>query len=127
MKTQMKTWVAGVCGSVLLGITLPAVADNVPLSHQASPEVYKVLAEKDEMRVVLATWKPGQIDKFHSHPMLAAYSITDCNARITKSDGTVKEVNNKAGEARINPPVKSHTFENIGKTVCQTLLVERKK
>jgi hypothetical protein len=39
----------------------------------------------------------------------------------------VKEVNNKAGLARVNPPVKSHTFENIGKTECQQLLVERKK
>lgn len=73
-----------VCGSV---------ADEVPPSYTASPEVYKVLAENDEMRVVLATWQPGH----------------------------------KAGSARVNPPVKSHTFQNIGNTECQQVLVERKK
>lgn len=127
MKSQMKMLVAGMCGSALVGLALPAIADDVPLSFHANPDVYKVLAENDEMRVVLATWKPGHKDKSHSHPMAAVYTIKACHARITTPDGKVKEVSNKAGTARVNPAVKSHTFENIGKTECQQLLVERKK
>ncbi len=127
MKMQMKMWVAGMCSSVLVGVTLPAVADDAPLSFHANPDVYKVLAENDEMRVVLATWKLGHKDKNHSHPAAAVYTIKDCQARITTPDGKVKEVNNKAGTARVNPPVKSHSFHNIGKTECQQVLVERKK
>lgn len=127
MKTQMKMLMASMCGSVLVGVMLPAVADDVPLSFQANPDVYKVLAENDEMRVVLATWKPGHKDKDHSHPAAAVYTVKDCQARISTPDGKVKEVSNKAGTARINPAVKSHSFENIGKTECQQVLVERKK
>jgi len=127
MKTQIKKWVVGVCGSVLAGAMLPAVADEVPHSFQASPEVYKVIAEDENMRVGIATWLPGQKDKSHSHPTAAFYTIKDCQARIATPDGAVKEVNNKAGTARINKPVKSHTFENIGKTECQQLFVELKK
>jgi oxalate decarboxylase/phosphoglucose isomerase-like protein (cupin superfamily) len=127
MKTQIKMLMAGMCGSVLVGAIFPAVADEVPLSFQASPEVYKVIAEDENMRVGIATWQPGQRDKNHSHPTAAFYTIKDCQARITSADGKVKEVNNKAGTARINKPVKSHTFENTGKTECQQLFVELKK
>lgn len=104
-----------------------ANAGEVPASFNASPEVYKVLAENDDMRVVLATWPAGYKDKDHSHPMAAVYTIKDCHARISTPDGKAREVNNKAGGARINPAVKSHTFENIGKTECQQVLVEKKK
>ncbi len=86
-----------------------------------------MLAENDEMRVVLATWPAWHKDKDHSHPMAAVYTIKDCHARITTSNDKAKEVNNKAGGARVNPAVKSHTFENIGKNECQQVLVERKK
>lgn len=128
-QTMFKTtaMAGAVCGAALLGASLLSQADDVPLSFQANPDVYKVLAENDEMRVVLATWQPGHKDKSHSHPMAAVYTIKDCHARITTPDGAVKEVNNKAGLARVNPAVKSHTFENIGKTECQQVLVERKK
>lgn len=127
MKTQMKMLMAGMCGGVLVGLALPVVADDAPLSFQANPDVYKVLVENDEMRVVLATWPAGHKDKSHSHPTAAVYTIKECHTRITTPDGKVKEANNKAGLARINPPVPSHTFENIGKSECQQLLVERKK
>jgi len=125
----MKTsWVVtGLCGGMLAGMALWSVADEAPPSYTASPEVYKVLAENDEMRVVLATWPAGYKDKSHSHPRAAFYTTKDCHARITTPDGAVKEVNNKAGSARINPAVKSHTFDNIGKTECQQVFVELKK
>lgn len=131
MKTRNminKTVVAAAgCAGALLFAPMASMAGDVPLSFQASPDVYKVLAENDEMRVVLATWKPGHKDKGHSHPMAAVYTVTDCHARIVTADGKVKEINKKAGAAQINPAVKSHTFENIGKAVCQQVLVEKKK
>jgi oxalate decarboxylase/phosphoglucose isomerase-like protein (cupin superfamily) len=119
--------VCSVCGLAFIGVPLTSQADEVPASFQASPDVYKVLAENDEMRIGVATWKPGQKDNSHSHPKAAFYTVKECHARITASDGKVKEVNNKAGTARINPPVKSHTFENIGTTECQQVFVELKK
>jgi hypothetical protein len=127
MTLQLQKLATCVCGSALLGLALPVLADDAPPSFEASPDVYKVLAENDEMRVVLATWKPGHKDKSHSHPMAAVYTITDCHSRVTTADGNVRENHNKAGSARVNPAVRSHTFENIGKNECQQVLVERKK
>lgn len=131
MKTQTifkKTAMAGaVCGAVMLGAPLARAADTAPLSHDAEPGVYKVLTEDEYMRVVLAIWKPGQRDAFHSHPIFAAYSLTDCHRRIYKPDGTFDEKQLKAGSSRVFAAEASHSFENVGKTECKNLLIERKK
>ena len=129
MKANQKTWSAifnCVVGGVLAGFFTLALADDVPLSYVAEPDVYKVLAENDQMRVILATWKPGQRDKFHSHPMAAAYYVNDCMTRVYTPDGNVREVSRKANTAQIGPAIASHSFENMGKTECSIVLVERK-
>ncbi len=127
MKTNKKWLLAGFGSGLLAGMGLWAMAGDVPLSFKASPDVYKVLAENEKLRMVLATWQPGHKDKDHSHPMAAVYTIKDCHARISTPDGKTREVNNKAGTGRVNPAVKSHTFHNIGQTECQQVLVELKK
>jgi hypothetical protein len=119
--------IGATCGVALMNAPLVGHAGDAPASFRASPDVYKVLAENDDMRVVLATWAPGKKDVSHSHPTAAVYTIKDCHARITTADGKVREVNNKAGAARINPPVASHTFENIGLNECQQVLIEKKR
>ncbi len=127
MNTNKKWLLAGFGSGVMAGVAVWAIAATAPQSHQAEPGVYKVLAENDYMRVVVATWKPGQRDKFHSHPIFAAYSLTDCHRRIYKPDGTFDEKQLKKGSSRVFDAVASHSFENVGKTDCLNLLVERKK
>jgi len=127
MNSQLKQFIPLACTGALLGVACAAGAGDAPPSFQASPEVYRVLAENDDLRVVLATWQPGQKDGSHSHPIAAVYTVKACDARITAADGKVREVHNKAGSARVNNPVKSHTFENIGTSECQQVLVEKKR
>jgi hypothetical protein len=104
-----------------------AIAQTVPLSFKASPDVYKVLAENEQFRVIQATWKPGQKDIQHSHPAVAAYRLTDCTTRITGADGKVlAEGTGKAGAAVLQDAIGSHSLENTGTADCQILLVERK-
>jgi hypothetical protein len=106
---------------------LAAHAQDAPLSHVANPGVYKVLQENDQFRVVLATWKPGQRDEFHSHPVNATYAVTPCHARLYGPDGKVLgEAQREVGSATLQPHIASHSFENIGSTDCQILIVERK-
>jgi len=112
-------------GGLLIHLSANVIAENVPESHVASPEIYKVLSEGDGLRVILATWKPGQKDNMHSHPSLAAYSLTNCSARVFKADGATADKQLKAGNSRTKGPTKKHSFQNIGKKICQTLLVER--
>jgi hypothetical protein len=98
-----------------------------PLSFVASPDVYKVIADKGHFRMVLATWQPGQRDLWHSHPDAAVYFVTNCALRIFKPDGTHQDYAHlRRGHPFIQPPISSHEAQNIGKNVCKVLMVELK-
>jgi hypothetical protein len=119
--------VAMAASALALVSTTAVRAEDVKPSYDANPDIYKVIAENDEMRVILATWPAGTKDKIHSHPKShASYSLSDCHRKLVKPDGTVDEKQSKAGAARIAGPIKAHYFENVGTTTCQSLLVELK-
>ncbi len=106
---------------------LAALAQSAPPSYQADPSVYKVIFEDQNFRVIEATWKKGENDKSHSHPVPSiVYALTDCAIRLHDPDGKTHDVNNKAGVAGTVPMTQSHTAENIGPGECRILLVERK-
>lgn len=106
---------------------LPVHAQTAPLSNVASPDVYKVLKENAELRMVLATWKPGQRDELHSHPVTATYALTPCRARLYGADGKVLgEPVMPQGTSVLQPVIAAHSFENIGASECQILIIERK-
>jgi quercetin dioxygenase-like cupin family protein len=109
--------------------TAVSAAENAPSALEASPDVYKILAENDQWRVIEATWQPGQEDNFHSHPAdrVSLYT-TDCKLRLSNPDGTYKDVSLKAGaaSARTGKPVASHKAKNTGDEVCVIKIVELK-
>jgi hypothetical protein len=104
-----------------------ATAQSAPPSYQADPDVYKVIFEDQNFRVITGTWKPGVHDKTHSHPVPSAvYSLTDCMSRIYGPDGKATESSSKAGTAHAVPIIQSHSAENIGPATCSVVFVERK-
>ena len=114
--------------SVLLYVvSFTAVAQNAPPSYQADADVYKVIFEDQNFRVILSTRKTGVRDKDHSHAIPSvAYLLTDCINRVYTPDGKTRENNEKAGTVRAVPLISSHSAENIGPADCQMLIVERK-
>ena len=120
-------------GVGLLGLILaqPGVLanDTAPPAHVASPEVYRILAENDQFRVIEATWQPGQEDDYHSHtPDRVSLYQTDCKLRLTNSDGSSRVAEPRAGtaKARSGKPVKSHKAKNLGDEICIIRIVELK-
>lgn len=114
---------------VFCSLAIPVIsqAEEAPPAHIADPEVYEVLAENDQFRVVRATWKPGQRDAYHSHPANAAYRLTDCKNKVYRPDGSIaREGEPEAGSVKLQNPIASHSFENVSDHECQTLIVERK-
>ena len=93
----------------------------------ASPDIYTVLVESPRVRVLRATWQPGQTDKLHGHPPVVAYAISDIVGELTSEDGTVKPVEIKAGSALLEGPITGHTFKNLGTEPAHMLLVEQRK
>ncbi len=111
----------------ILAFPFGADAQEMPGATEASPDIYKVLAETEMMRVVLATWQPGQRDNWHGHPPSSVYYVTDCQVRLFFSDGSQTELTRQSGKGRARDlPVVSHSLENIGDEECRILMTEVK-
>jgi hypothetical protein len=125
---QLAFGFAALTCSVLVS-TQPSLAENAPIAPQVSPDVYKIIAENDQFRVLEATWQPGQEDNFHSHPADRVSLIqTNCKLRLTKPDGTYRDAKPIAGKVRVRTgkPVASHKAKNMGDNVCVIRIVELK-
>ena len=114
----------------LAGSAFAQVEDGPPTqllpSYKASPDIYKVLAENDFFRVILATWQPGQTDNWHYHEgALANYRLTDCKLKPTFPNGDTEVRETKKGGAAFNPAI-THRVKNVGDSECILLIVERK-
>ena len=113
--------------AAVFGFAGAAQAQSVPHALIASPEIYKVISENDQYRVVEVTWLPGQRDKAHSHPASAVYYPMDCTLRGYGPDGQVvgsRAV--RAGTAIVQSPIPSHAVENAGPSVCKVIMFEPK-
>ncbi len=117
----------GLCVVAALALAMPASAQNVPHSLVASPDIYKVIAENDQYRVIEVTWKPGQRDVPHSHPASAVYYTMDCTLRGYGPNGALLgQSERKAGTAVVQPPIAAHAVENAGTSVCKLIMFEPK-
>lgn len=104
---------------------MPPGASNDAIT--ASPDIYEFMGSDPKVKVLLATWKPGQRDEFHGHPATALYAITDIQGNLYDADDKPTPFTMKAGETRFDDPVKAHSFENTGAAPAQMLIVEKRK
>ncbi len=123
---RLTIWVA-ITASLAIVAAPGASSQEMPGAHEASPNIYHVLAENEMMRLLLAIWKPGDRDKWHSHPPTAVYYITDCHVRAFFPDGSQRDLQRVGGIGRARDiSVTSHSIQNIGSSECRILLVEIK-
>src|SRR6476619_2847974 len=74
-------------------VTQPATMD----ATAAAPNLYKVLNDSAGIRILEATYKPGDSSSMHSHPINAAYVISPGTVQFTGKDGTKQTVEFKTG------------------------------
>lgn len=101
-----------------------ASAPPVPRSFEASPDIYRVMAENGRFRLIEVTWKPGQRDRMHSHPEAAGYALTNCMVRAHFRDGTTATYPFKAGTGNVQDAIAAHSIENIGTSDCKIIMFE---
>jgi hypothetical protein len=105
----------------------PALAQNSEPSYRADTDVYKVIFEDANFRVIVGTRKAGQKDKPHAHPLPGiVYNVNDCKNRLYSPDGKTLLRDNKGGTANSTPITASHQTENIGTSDCVQVFVEKK-
>ena len=118
-------------GLVVSCVVLPLVAAaqvaDKPIDPvSVSPDLYKVILENEQVRVVQYLLKPGQRDEWHTHPPKVSYVVEGGVLRITLKDGKSFLAEEKAGAASWMETLGLHFAENIGKTPVKIVLVEVK-
>ena len=114
--------------AMIFGVTSTAAsAQTAEPTYKGDPDVYKVIFEDANYRVIEANRAPGVKDKMHGHPVPGiVYNVTDCKTKLTDADGKTREAAGKAGTASAVPIIASHTAENIAATNCKQIFVEKK-
>ncbi|MBF0496161.1 MAG: cytoplasmic protein [Deltaproteobacteria bacterium] len=101
--------------------------EQIPDVLQAAGDVYKLLMENDQVRVLEVRLKPDEKAPMHNHPNNHVVSvINDAKFRLTLPDGQTVEFDAKAGQT-LWIEAGSHAAENIGTTNGHNVLVELKR
>ena len=92
---------------------------------KVAKNVYKFIMENDRVRVLEASFKPGDKAIMHDHPDHLVYVFNDGKINL-KSSGKTDVLDLKKGQA-VFLKAQSHEAENTGKTDLHLLVVELKK
>jgi hypothetical protein len=113
--------------AIVAGAVTNAAAQTAEPSYKGDPDVYKVIFEDANFRVIEANRKKGVHDKVHGHPAPSiVYSVTDCKTKQYAADGKTMERESKAGTVTAVPVIASHSAENTGAADCKQIFVEKK-
>lgn len=85
-----------------------------------------VKLDNPRVRVFEAILKPGEKEALHSHPSTIVYIIDGGKLRNHAADGTVGDVELRAGDTLYRDPL-THWAENVGNTTIRLVVVELKK
>ena len=91
----------------------------------ADPMHYQVVHEDDRVRVLRASYGPGEKSPQHAHPRLIAITLTDAHIRFAAPGGDVQEIRLKRGEV-LPMPATVHAPENLSDQAFEVMLVELK-
>jgi mannose-6-phosphate isomerase-like protein (cupin superfamily) len=101
----------------------PAPQETVSDAVKVAPDLYKVLSDSMGIRILEATYKPGDSSAMHSHPDNAVYVAEAGTAEFTDKDGKKNVIEFKKGMIMVRPG-ESHSVKNTGKTTLKVILVE---
>ena len=112
--------------TVLLFFIACSSNDISLLPEKVSPDVYKVLLENEDIKILEVTFAPGQSDNMHEHYPATVYIVEGGKAQVTLPDGTVNEINPPSDFILHNPEKAKHQVKNIGDNTMKIILFERK-
>lgn len=89
----------------------------------AAPNLYKVLSDTLGLRVVEATYKPGDSSVMHTHPVNAMYVVEGGMVDFIDKEGKKMSAELKAGMAGVRG-FDMHSVKNTGNTNLKVILME---
>ena len=115
----------------IVRIGLLAALLSAPVAVQAqdvltiAPSVFKQVIDNNRMRVLEATFRPGEKVGLHSHPDHMIYMLTPGTLVVKPPGRTPYEMTSKTGEA-IYLAAQTRALENEGDKTVRALIVELK-
>ncbi len=88
--------------------------------------IYKLVLENDQARLLEITFKPGDSIGIHSHPDHFVYIMSGGKLKISVVGGETQVLDLKKGQG-VFIPAQSHSAVNVGDTEINGLVVEIKK
>lgn len=92
----------------------------------ASPDRFRTLLENEHVRVLEYTLRPGERDRWHTHPPKVSYVVRGGKLRIHLADGSAFDAGETEGTATWMDAVPLHYAENVGNTPVTIVLTEVK-
>jgi quercetin dioxygenase-like cupin family protein len=102
-----------------------AEGETGPDPAEVDPERYKVEFENEQVRILRATYGPGEASVPHYHPQHGAVSLDDQNWEMTLPDDSTVQIPSLAGQP-ILAPAGVHTPRNTGDEAAEVIIVELK-
>lgn len=96
---------------------------KAPDAIAAAPALYKVTADSLGIRMLEATYNPGDSSAMHAHPDYAIYIVSGGMVTFYEKDGSKMERELKTGTILVKSG-EMHSVKNTGKTVVKVLMVE---
>jgi len=100
-------------------------AASVEAAHIASPDIYQVLLDNEEVLVLKMLLKPGQTDQWHHHNAETVYFEQGGSAEIKVAGDKVLALDIPDGFVMWHEQWQ-HQVTNTGKTTITAIIVERK-
>ncbi len=91
-----------------------------------SPDVYRVLFEDENVKVIEVEHEPGESDDFHGHHPMTWYAVQGGTLEMTAEDGSVNVVEIKTGQVGRPLQGQIHKAKNIGDAKFKAILIEEK-
>lgn len=90
---------------------------------KVAPQLYKLVKDTMNIRVLMGTYKPGAQSAMHAHPDNAIYIVEGGTSEMTSKGGTKQQMQMATGMIAISP-AGGHTVKNVGKSETKVLIVE---
>jgi quercetin dioxygenase-like cupin family protein len=87
------------------------------------PSIYQVLADTNNIRVIMATYQAGQTSKLHHHPDYISYVLEGGKTEIIEKDGSKQDGELIAGTSGVFKG-SEHIFKNIDTVSWKVLMIE---
>lgn len=112
---------------VAASLSLPSVLVRAQDPVTATPEIYKVLHENDNIRILELTYQPGQGENWHSHPRYFVYVVEAGKLQVENDKGELREVDLKLGQHVLTGPITKHRVKNLSDHTVRLLSIELKR